>query len=410
MIRHVIKANSILLIQYAVGSLVPLLLVPHIVNVIGLAEYGQIAVLIAWGSYAATIVQYSFHLTGPKRIMQLKPGETTTTVFFDITSAKISLLFFVIIVLFLSIILFENKSKSAYSWLILIAMPVAAGFNSIWFLQSRDKFSTICLLSIISSLITLIIGFIFINKGNDKAIDVAVLMSFFGVIFIGFSTFFMGAKLANFKDYKVRLISVKNSLKDGWHLFISQFISTLYTASGPIFIIYFINSEAAGAYSVTERAISALMAAALLTHTAAYPRLAAAYVNDRAAYWRTIKFIIIGYVSITLIFSLIILNRKVFVLNFLYGKSAADHSSLLFFGLLWFISGIFGVVLTGYLTVSNKNKEIWPLNFKILVTSLLLGVLGLTYFGAAGWLAAIVAAQSINIYYGYKYWLLNYRQ
>ena len=105
MIRYVIKANSILLIQYAVGSLVPLLLIPHIVSTIGLAEYGHLAVLMAWGSYGAAIVQYSFHLTGPKRVMQLETGETTTSVFVDVTAAKTTLLFFVTLIT-LSLIFF----------------------------------------------------------------------------------------------------------------------------------------------------------------------------------------------------------------------------------------------------------------------------------------------------------------
>ena len=408
MIRQVVKANLILLIQYAVGSLIPLLLIPHIVGVIGLTEYGHLAVLMAWGGYGATIVQYSFHLTGPKRVMQLKPGEGIAVVFIDVSTAKMILLCFVILAILPIISYLPFESKSSYAWLILLIMPLAASSNSTWFLQSQDKFLSVCVLSIIGSAFTLIIGFNYIKQGYKYSVDVAVLTSILGSTLIGLCTFIIAATSARNPKFEINLNTAFKSLKDGWHLFISQFISVLYTASGPIIINYYLNSEAAGAYSVTERVMSALMAAALLTHTAAYPRLASAYIKDRPTYWRTIKIILIGYITATLIASIVIWTERNIVINFLYGNSEKDHSLLLFVGLLWFISGIFGVTLTGYLTVSGRSKAIWPLNLKILITSLLLGVIGLKVLGGIGWLVAIVAAQLINIHVGYKYWKLEY--
>ncbi len=408
MIRQVIKANSILLIQYAVGSLVPLLLIPHIVNTIGLAEYGHLAVLMAWGGYGAAIVQYSFHLTGPKRVMQLKPGETTSSVFVDVTTSKITLLCFVILVI-LSVNLFlPNQSKSSYAWLILLIMPLAASFNSIWLLQTQDKFIPICTLSIMGSISTLLIGFYFIRQDNEQSVDVAVLASIFGNTFIGLCTFSYAVLLVKIPIYRIKIKNIVSSLTDGWHLFISQFISMLYSASGPIVINYLLDSEAAGAYSVTEKVVSALIAAALLTHTAAYPRLSAAYINDRKNYWRTVKLILVGYIAVALIVSTVIWSERSFVLNFLYGKSTNDHSLLLFFGLLWFLTGIFGTTLTGYLVVSGQTNAVWPLTLKILVASLVLGILGIKILGAFGWLAALVVAQTIVFHTGFKYWKLNY--
>lgn len=287
-------------------------------------------------------------------------------------------------------------------------MPLAASFNSIWLLQTQDKFIAICSLSIISSVSTLLIGFYFIRKDNIQSVDVAVLASIFGNTFISLCTFIYAISLVKINIYRTNIINIIHSLRDGWHLFISQFISMLYSASGPIVINFLLDSEAAGAYSVTERVISALIAAALLTHTAAYPRLAAAYINDRTTYWRTIKLILIGYIVITFIFSMVIWSERIFVLNFLYGKSINENSSLLFFGLLWFITGIFGTTLTGYLTVSGQTNAIWPLTSKILLVSIVLGILGVKILGGFGWLAGLVFAQSIVFYYGYKYWNLNY--
>lgn len=408
MIRHIIKANSILLIQYAVGSLVPLLLIPHIISVIGLSEYGNLAVLMAWGGYGAAIVQYSFNLTGPKRVMQLKPGETTAGVFIEIFAVKIILLFGVLIFTAFIFLFISNEIKMNYAWLILLAIPAAASFNSIWLLQSQDKFLHICVMSIAGSLLTLFIGFYFIKKTNENSFYFAVIASILGILFVGFFTFIISIFILKIDSFKVKIINIINSLKDGWNLFVSQFISMAYSASGPIVINYFVNSEAAGAYSVTERVVSALMAAALLTHTAAYPRLASSYNNDRVSYWRIIKIILIGYVVATMTASLIIWTERDSVLSFLYGSSSEDQSSLLLFGLIWLVTGIFGTTLTGYLTVSGQSAAVWPLTLKILIVSLLLGILGIKMLGGYGWLVGLLAAQSIVFHTGFKYWKFNY--
>jgi O-antigen/teichoic acid export membrane protein len=199
-----------------------------------------------------------------------------------------------------------------------------------------------------------------------------------------------------------------SALREGWHLFISQFVSMLYSASGPIVIKYIIDAKAAGAYSITERVISALIAAALLTHTAAYPRLASAYINDRAGYWQMQKLILIGYSSVTIVFAVLVFSLRESVVRFLYGEITSDYDGLLFFGLAWLVLGIFGTALTGYLTVSGQSREVWPLNLKILALTVAMGVPGVFFFGGVGWMFALVLSQVLVIHTGIKHWRRAY--
>jgi len=404
LIYHIVRANSILLIQYAVGSLIPLMLVPHIVSEIGLTEYGKIAVCMAWGGYGAMIVQYSFHLTGPKRLMQLKTDETTATVFNDVVGAKIILLIFTLIasmfLCFSNPIELENK----YVMIILVAMPVAAAFNSTWMLQSQDKFLHICAISIAGTVLTLSIGFSYINRNHDHPVLFSVMASISSMLFNGISSFIVAAFVLKNKLYIIPMKRITETMRDGIYLFASQFISMGYSASGPILINHLMNSESAGAYSVIERVIAAITSAALLTHTAAYPRLALTYVSEREAYWSIIKKILMLYLSVTFLLALVIWHKRDYVLVFLYGRDIGDGSLLLLFGLCQFMSGIFGVVLTGYLVVSGQSSAIWSINVKVLVVTISLGVIGIKFLGVYGWMVGALAAQLINVYYGIKYW------
>lgn len=409
LIRQVAKANAILLVQYAVGSLVPLLLVPHIVSVIGLAEYGHLAVLIAWGGYGAVIVQYAFQMTGPKRVMHLDAGDSAASVFVDIAFAKFLLLFIVISVMAVFVLVsVPLESTSSFAWILLFAMPIAAGLNSVWFLQSQDQFFSVCMLAIAGSLLTLFIGLSFVTSSNHRSVDFAVVVSVLGAILIGIGTLVLSISSIKGMKYEWSMTRAISTLKEGWHLFISQFVSMLYSASGPIVINYMIDAKAAGAYSVTERVINALMAAALLTHTAAYPRLAFAYINNRVGYWRLLKLILTGYLSVTLIIAVMAWSLREPVVRFLYGEISGNHDGLLFFGLAWLVLGIFGTAFTGYLTVSGRSSEVWPLTLKILVLSVAVGVPGVFIFGSVGWLAALVLSQFLVLHTGFKHWRREY--
>jgi PST family polysaccharide transporter len=303
------------------------------------------------------------------------------------------------------------ESTSSFAWILLFAMPIAAGLNSVWFLQSQGHFLPVCILAIVGSLLTLFIGFTFVSSGNHRAVDFAVVVSVFGAMFIGVGTMLLAVTSIKSAKYEWNITRAISALKEGWHLFISQFLSVLYSASGPIVINYLLDAKAAGAYSVTERVINALISAALLTHTAAYPRLASAYINNRVGYWRMLKFILMGYLSVTLIIAVLAWSLREPVVRFLYGEIGSDHDGLLFFGLAWLVLSIFGPTLTGYLTVSGRSREVWPLTLKILVLSVAIGVPCVFLFGSAGWLAALVFAQVFSVLpTGFNHWRREYEK
>lgn len=391
------------------AGLVPLLLLPHIVRVIGLAEYGQLTVLIAWGGYGSLVVQYAFQLTGPKRVTNLAHGETIADVFVDILFAK--LLLILVVIPFMAIVTLaypSSETTSSFAWILLFVFPIASGFNSVWFLQSQNRFMPICVVSIAGSTITLLIGFLFITPNNQHALDFAVIVSVIGAIFIGLGTLLLSITSIKSMNYEWSVKRAILSLKGGWHLFISQFISMLYSGSGPIIINLLIDAKAAGAYGVTERAINALMAAALLTHTAAYPRLASAYLSDRSGYWRILKFILAIYLGITVTIASVTLLLHDTVARFLYDETNGEYDSLLFIGLAWLILGIFGTALTAHLTISGQSQRVWPLTMKTLIITISAGVPSILILGSAGWLAAVVLAQLFVAHAGFKQWRSDY--
>lgn len=399
MIKRLIIDNSVLIIQYAVNGLVPLLLVPHIIKQIGLEAYGELAIVLAWASYGVLVIQYSFHLTGPKRIAQLEDDIGTGMVLREIAATKFFLLAVVFLFLAAVFTLIYPKDSNYSTLVIVVLLPLGAAFNSAWFLQSLGQFPLICIVSVIACCGSLIVGFTLVDGGQDfdriyAALALAISTAFFGVITYVAALFLSGTSVKN--------ISIKPSLQllgEGWPLFISQIIASIYMFSGPIFIGSAIGVEEAGSYSAIERIVNPLIGVCLLTYTAAYPRLAGLYHAQRGQYYRLLRFALLGYfaVSVSLVITLFLVRG--WLLRYLFGETIPlDIEKMLYAGMALMLVSIFGVAYTGHLTISGQGRLVLPLTFKILVVTLMLGVPGVFFIGPWTWMASLALSQFVILH------------
>ncbi len=406
MFRQVLFNNAILIAQYTVSGLVPLLLVPHIVRTIGLASYGNLAVAIAWANYGCIVVQYAFHLTGPKRIAQLSKNESTVDIFAQFSVAKLILLAGVLSIFSLFLLStspIESASTSAYV-IALALLPAAAALNSSWYLQATGHFLWVCTLAIIGASASLTVGFIFIvDNSQDSIIATAIALSL-GPLLTGVMTFIISIKSLSGCIKAFRSANPNKLLREDWPLFISQFTAAIYSASGPILINWLSGAAASGAYSAVERFSNAITGACLLTHTAAYPRLAALYKEKRDTYWRLLHFVVIAYLACTIGISTTALLFHNRLSTFIFGTNNTPHSTLIAWSLLLLILSVFGPVVTGYLTVSGRQNHIKKITLRVLTISIALGIPGTIAFGAWAWMAALTTSQIYVLATAYKFW------
>lgn len=408
MIGRIAQANALLIVQYAIGSMVPLLLIPHIVRSIGLTNYGHIAFVLACAGFGAIIVQYAFQLTGPARVLRAPTSEAIRHIFLEIFIAKSALLLGLLVIeTLLFVVASAPGGKRLPDLLILYSVTIGGAANSVWFLQARDRFSETFVVSTAVSVFVLSAGFVLIRPGDQSAILWAVVISCFGPLAIGFGTLMISLfDIGEFKSH-VSTSHVVTILCDDWPVFLSQFMALLYGGSGTIAVKLMLGAEAAGAYSVTERVTNAFVAAALLTHTAAYPRLVESYAKDRVAYWRIIKFVLLVYGSFTMVCTLLTLAFGSQLAYYLYNEGASHHIALLYIALFWVNIAVFGPLVTGYLTASNRKSEVLPLTLKVLAVSFVVGIPSVFVVGPAGWLVGLIVSQLAIAPIALKYWRLE---
>lgn len=404
--RKIATDTVALSLQYATASLVPLLMLPHISRVIGLGNYGTLAVALAWATFGMTIVQYCFHISAPAQMASVKNLESEIDLLNSILSTK--LLLFVLVsvaasIYFLGGMAFSHE-PSIGQVIIIFGLPVGYVLNTGWHLQSVGLVKAIAAVAIMSSLVAIFWGMTFVNTGADHPVLMSAIALVIAPTLLGIFTFFLSLWRLRSLISQLRLQDPLKELKNNRHLFASHLFAALYSSSGPIVIGLFADNSQAGAYSLVEKISSAIIGALLLLHVAAYPRLCRVYINDKERYINGIKNILTIYLLSAMLLVLAACFHLDEINAYLFKTRESNYSLLVMFTLVWIFLGIFGPLLTGYYIVSEKKHMVMRLTLKVLLASIALGLPGVMIWGGWFWLFALCASQSIVIAYSIREW------
>jgi polysaccharide transporter, PST family len=405
MILRIAKNNGLLVGQYAMSSLVPLLLVPHIVRGIGLAEYGRIAFILALAGYGVVFVQYSFQLTGPARIMERTSEPLIRQTFCEITATKLFLLLIALIVeAGMLFIMSSREHPLYYESILMMSVTIGAAAQAIWFLQSVNRFNAVFLISAIATSIVLAVGLTFINPNGSASKHWTIVALSTGPLVVGIGTLAIAFCHIGMSWTNTNLRRIFSIIREDSGLFVSQLIGYMYSGSGIIVIKILLGSEQAGIYSVMDRVLTAFVAASLLTHTAAYPILSNTYSIDRKKYKSLLKNVILIYLSATSCISAISIIFSNEITIYLFGGNDYAYQKLLYFALIWLNIAVFGPMLTGYMAVSGKKGNVLVITLMALAISFIVGIPFTLIFGPSGWLVGIIMSQSVVAMTAIKYW------
>jgi PST family polysaccharide transporter len=392
---QLMRNQAALAMQYLANALIPLLLVPLILRTIGVAAFGLLSIAFTVGVYAALVVNYGFNFSAVPRLAVARTGGRRRALSGSVVRARLVLLGGAGGLLWLAIggMAMLGVAPTPAQILVAAAMPVAAALNMTWYLQGVERFGAIAWLSAASAALALCFGyFVLTAEVGDVEFAAGAALVCAPVLNGVLSALFAwrdGAFDAAFRRWR----SVGSELRRGRDFFFSQMVASMYGASGTVCIGSISGAAEAGAYAVTERAVNAVSGACLLVHTAVFPTLARCYSQDRSTYLRLLRWVVVAYlVSSGLVCAALAVIWPQ-ALWYLYGASADDYSLLLGLSLLWMVSMLFGTLLTSYLSVAGRADENLPITLKALVLVFGIGLPGVLWFGATGWVIAMLAGQ-----------------
>lgn len=277
-IRVLVKNFMSLSVLQAVNSLLPLITMPYLLRVLAPESFGVIAIAQAIMQYLTNLTDYGFNLTATKELSINKQNkEKVSEIFNSVMVIKFVLMLLSFLILCVLVASIEDYRSEALVYFLSFGMVLGNVLFQTWFFQGMEKMFYITVINIISKLFFTVLVF-FLIKDKGDYLYYPLLLSL-GFVISGIISLFIV-----YRDFKIvfrfpSFSSLKYYAKEGWYVFISTFMLSLYTNS-TVIILGIVTSEIyAGYYSAAEKIISAIYRLFLPIQQAVYPYVSR-LVND----------------------------------------------------------------------------------------------------------------------------------
>ena len=252
--KKLIENIFLLTILKGLHYLLAFITFPYLTRVLQVEMFG--AVVFAQGvvNYFTLFTDYGFNLLGPKEIAQNDDVTRRGKVFANIFFAKILLLVIATIVFVISVFILA-KYFNADIWLYAAVYLTVIGnvIFPVWFFQGVQQMRYITIVNVIARLFSIVGIFYFVKEPQDYLL--AALFQAIVPLIAGVCSWIILIK--NFPEVLClpKLKNIKNTLIDGWSIFISTVAINLYTASNIVFLGIFTNPVTVGYFSGAQKII-----------------------------------------------------------------------------------------------------------------------------------------------------------
>jgi polysaccharide transporter, PST family len=280
--RTVVLENFLSLSTFqGISYLLPAILLPYLIRVIGPEKFGLISFAQAFVQYFMIFTDYGFNFSASKEISLCRENkDKVCSVFSSVIIVK-SCLVALSLVLLLAIIHFIPKFKTdSMVYLLSFGVVIGNSLFPVWFFQGTEKMKYTSGLNVAAG-ITILLGIFFLVK---KPEDYLLIPLIYSIVYIinGIT-----ALLFVFYKFKVRFKIqaykfIDQQLKSGWNIFVSCLAINAYTTTRIFAVGLLTNNVLTGYYSIAERISGIIQTFPLSSFSqAVYPRLSKIYKKSK---------------------------------------------------------------------------------------------------------------------------------
>lgn len=392
-----------LFITQGLNYIIPLIIFPYLLRVLGPDKFGAISLAQATAQYFILIVDFGFNLSATRRIaIHKSDAQKCNQIFCATFAAKIILCiicYFIQMLLTRNVTLFiANKEIIDIFFLSVVGTVIFP----MWYFQGVDKVKVITIVNLLTRVSIFPLILIFVKSSSDYKIA-AYLQAIIYLLSGIFSLIYVFAKF-NIELIKVSIQDIFGELKEGWLVFLSSAAINVYTASFVVILGVFATNTLVGYYTAAEKLIrvSAYLFFAPISQSF-YPKISSLVATNKTDAIKMLKwvfkfsFVIFLIQGIVILFfgdflviiigkeytqSLYLIKIMSFVPMFIGLGGVVGQLGFLAFGEtkqyahIYFISGILSIIIVFLLTPIFKEVGT---AFALLITEAIVLALMLFY-------------------------------
>jgi len=273
------NAAALYLIQFA-NYVVPLIMVPYLVRVLGPAGYGAVAFAQGFINYLILFVEYGFDWSATRRISVLRDDpEAVNWIAVHVWAAKALLSLMGLGVLGLLILTVPQLGEVALLLLALYGLVLGNVLFPTWLFQGMERMVAISLINLGMKLGVLAGVFLLVRQPEDAWLYAGLLGG--GSVLAGLVGAGVGMRMFGIRPKSVSLRGVWEVLREGWTLFLSKASVSLYTAGNAFILGILTNHTVVGYYSAAEKIVKSILGLLGPISQAVYPRFSKLAAGSR---------------------------------------------------------------------------------------------------------------------------------
>lgn len=243
-------------ILYGFSGIVPILLIPFLLNVIGVEKYGLINFCLVFSFYFQVFNEFGFDLSNVRHVVNNRENpEKLGRIVSSILQAKIFLVFCSFIVFYFIVISIPSFRKELILYSLAYFRIIGIAIAPYWFFRSMEDLKYITRISIpVKFLCVLPIFFIVQTKGDYYLVMMCYMLE---TIVSSIVAIIIAKKKYKIKFQIVTIKEIKYYLKDSVPFFSSTFFMRVYTNMNTLILGLFVGDFAVGLYTAAEKLYNA---------------------------------------------------------------------------------------------------------------------------------------------------------
>jgi len=337
------NAASLYLIQFA-NYIVPLIMVPYLVRVLGPAGYGAVAFAQGFINYLMLFVEYGFDWSATRKIsVQRENLEAVNHTALHVWAAKGLLALAGFVVLLALTALVPKLGEVRLLLLALYGMVLGNVLFPTWLFQGMERMVAISVINLGMKVAVLVGVFALVHQPEDAWVYAALMGS--GFLLAGVAGMIVAVRMFGLRPGAISWSGLGETLREGWVLFFSKASVSLYTAGNAFILGLLTNHVVVGYYSAAEKIVKAIQGLLWPLSQAAYPRFSKLAVESKenALRWGRRMLIVMG--GIGMVLSMIVfLTAPLLVYTLLGDQYVASIKVMRIIALLPFLIGLSNVL------------------------------------------------------------------
>ena len=389
--------------------LLPLLLIPYLIRVLGIDGFGTYAFIYAIMMYGTRLSDYGFELSGTYHVSKYRNDRgKLNEIFSSILVIKLAIsLFFLLL---LTPIIFNINSLYQQKELLFGAYGIVVGHMlfPLWFFQGIEKMRYILYLNGFSRILFVLLTFIFVKEKAD--IVYLFLFNSFAFLLIGIVALYIAIKKFKIQLYLPSFEVLFFYIRDGWYIFTSKIAVEFYIGINTIFLGMFTSPTIVGYYAITEKIIHTLGNLLEPVTKSVYPYFVTLYDESKEKYMKRNKQLSLFILLFMSVVSFVLYSFSENVLLLILGYAPGDSQIYMLQSLsLVLIVYLFGTQFTNVLVISKETKFLNKVLFSAASINMILSPILIYYYSSIGliWLNVFIA-YFITLWKGYYIYTKDY--